>query len=620
MPSPLGTRRVTRPRITRSQVLLAGLLMAFLAVIATIGLLRIYPPGPMQPSLKPAESPAASEIENLEIVILSTEANHSYFKSFGGDETIILQPWQDLFRKLGIRNRLIPSLDDWQGEVLLLPHAFCLSDQECLQIEQGIEDGEGVIFAGAAGVRNPNGSWRGWDRMKSLLGCTEIREFELQETSFIYISPDGPIGTRSLSGYRIALDKRPSQWGITGLPSAAVWSNWMREPNPYSSKPFSAAAVGVKGAGRIAWVGFDPDLPTAQADNIKTSLTFLREMILWCSGTPVSEPDLWPGGKKMALLVVTDTEHEFANARHIDTVLTFYGIRGGFMCLSDLAKKYPDIVESLAERHDIGSHSDDHQRFDGQPFKQQIERLHRSSKDLSRIIGRPILGFRPPQEGFDQATIKAMAQTGFQYLLGSGNIASAMPEILPAPTAENPNAFVITIPRAQRDDYQLLEKEDGTEIGVLKKLRFDFEKTRCFNGIDYVSLHTQVMGKTENIEDLEQFLASIPLEELWISGPDGLAKWWIQRHGVKTSIRRGNDEFALFIENGASDVVEGLCVWVCLPGNPDHLQVEGEIKNLQGPDPRGAYRIDCGTIQSREMRIIRLKSGSGDWASMTELP
>ena len=96
MKSPIGKRRFSRRRISKGRVLLAGVFMAIFAVIATVGLLRIYPPRPLLPEPKLADSPANAEIENIEIVILSTDENRSYFKSFGGEESVIIQPWQDV--------------------------------------------------------------------------------------------------------------------------------------------------------------------------------------------------------------------------------------------------------------------------------------------------------------------------------------------------------------------------------------------------------------------------------------------------------------------------------------------------------------------------------------------
>ncbi len=598
----VGATRVTRPRIARRWLVVSGLLVTILAVAATIAMLTTYPPPQELTIVDRVVEPVG-----FDAVLLDTAANRDFFASIGADHSKHLTHWTRQLEDLGVRSRTISSLADWNDEPLVLPYVYCLSAGDLSLLSERIDSGAGVLIAGPLGVREPNGEWAGWDRMHRLIGSVDIVEVPEDETDFMIVDAQGPLANLELSGHRIRMQYRERQWAIAGLPSAAYWAGFDREPASEPVEAHAAAAIAHRRHGRIAWVGYDPGLVGEDPVNREAGLRLLRGFLLWCSSEPISAVDLWPSGREAAMIVVEDTETKFQNAGLLAKILDSRGIQGGFMCVSDLGLDHPDLIRSISRRHDIGSHSDDHGRFAGQSKREQSKRLKRSANALSALSGRPVLGLRPPEEAYDPLTLKSMAENGYRYLLGDVNLPNALPEIIELEGREGREASIVVIPRGQADDYDLAVLRDLDDKGIIEALLQNTKTSLRTRGVDFVSLHTHILGTPERVDLIGRFLEEAPLDRFWVSGPDRLADWWSDRRAIATEIvESASGRFALRVVNGTGSTIDGPVVWFQLPGNPDRIEIGEGRWRLSGPDPRGAYRVSFDRLNPHETIEIPL--------------
>ena len=599
---PVAARRTHRPRIGRRWLVLSSCVVAVVSVAATAGMLRVYSPR----AIPSPRADARGRTAGLEVRarIVATDANRSFFASTGGDYDQHVQRWLEALQCSGAEVCVARSLDEWTGapdELLVLPHAYCLSDDDIAHLEQGMRAGGGVLVAGILGVRDESGRWLGWDRMHRILGSRALREFPRDEAAFMTVAPTGPVGNEGLSGYRIALMKRESQWGIAGLPAAAFWLDYFRHPIPRGEEAWASAAVRSYGSGRLAWVGYDPDLAAGDSENREIALSLTRSLISWCVSVPSAGIDLWPYDRKAAVLIVEDTERDFENARLLDTILSAHDIRGSFMCVTRLARRDPELVRALARRHEVGSHGEEHASFAKQSFRKQLRRLEGSDRDLERLTERPTAGFRPPEEGYDRTTLQALASSGYGYVLGNIDAPNVLPEILRYELRRKKDASLVRVPRVGLDDYELVVKNRMVEDDILATLLDELDMTRRVCGVDFVSLHTHILGTPERVEVVDRFLNEADLEGFWVTGADSLASWWRARDLLSVSLRpEGDGGAALQVMNGGHEEVRSAGVWVMIPGNPDFLVADGGGARVWGPDARGAYRLSIDWLEPGE--------------------
>ncbi|MBD3336911.1 MAG: polysaccharide deacetylase family protein [Candidatus Eisenbacteria bacterium] len=612
----VASRRVTRPRIRNRWLLAAALVVVMAAILATVAMLRTYPP-PVEGRRPSAVT--GRTLRGVDAVILGDPWNERYFASMGANHQLHVARWVAALEPLGLDIHVIPEIAHWQGELLVLPQSYCLSDGDLRRINDQLQQGAGVLFAGVIGVRDSGGSWIGWERMQKLLGGGSLHEYAPSEAGFITCHPRGPVSLLGAGGRRIGLGRRENQYGWSGLPAAAYWSDYLRRPLPSADTLYAAAAIGHRGVGRFAWIGYDPDLPGPDPADAGAGRELMLGLLRWCLGYPSAEADLWPAGRQAAFLIAEDTEEGFRNALATGEILSSRGIRGSFLCLSGLAQRHRDVVRDLARRHEIGSHGDVHTRFSGQSAGVQARRLKRSAEVLSSLAGRPVRGFRPPEEAWDEKTIEALLQTGYSYLLaGNAESPQALPVFL-AHGEDKPKRSLIRIPRLIRDDYDLFVTHELDAAGAAAVYRDAVETIRGIRGVAYISIHTQLTAAGQALEAIRRLLDTLPRDNLWITTPGRLAQWWRTRSQIAVELAEDRRPgFILRVGNRSAEALEEAGIWIALPGNPGDIVLSPPAATLSGPDERGAYRIALPRLAPGSEIAIRISASSLQAASLRD--
>ena len=602
-------KQVTEPETHSNRTIFLRSLASAAAVAAVVWVIwaRPFGGGPVEVDTEPLVFPA---LVGKEVVILNDDANRDYWGERPGELQPRIQMWQRAMESVGIQPATIPSVEDWEDELLVLPQSLCLSEADVSLIHKGLSEGKGVLFAGPVGVRDVDGTWLGWNRFHSIMGTTNLREFSGLETMFLVVTGTGPVGSLSRAGHRISFLQREGQWGVAGLPAAAYWADYDRKAFPPDEK-FHAAVVGSRGVGRFAWVGFDPDLAAGSSEDQQAFARLLADLVTWSLSIPASEVDLYPSRNTSALVFVMDTEWLFENAVFLGDFLQSRGIRGGFMCVNEFANEHPDLVRALAQHHDIGSHSEDHKIFAGQPLRTQISRLRQTASGLAELSQQPILGFRPPEEVYDDLTLAALVETGFSYILGGEATAEALPRLLESSSEDQTSTPLVLIPRIQRDDLYLANSESLSATEMSEGLRQDWVTARRHRGIHYVSVHSTFITGLEQVAILERFLDEVSLDDVWFPGPNELAEWWRNRASVHTELRELVDgQVLLTVRNEGTKSVEGLGVWASFAGNQRSVRLRTEGAQLFGPDERGAYFFLVETLSPGQSLGISIQTDS----------
>ena len=612
-PAPVAARRVRRPRIGRRALLFVGLLVAAAAVAATVGMLRVYPP-PAPPAGPEREGISSSAVLPPPLVYVN-EASRRHLAEAGGDLDRVALQWRDRLSRGGVEAATTEDLAAWGDQVLVLPHIYCLSEGERATIARRVEAGGGILACGPCGVRDAAGAWIGWEAMGALIGSTEVEEVPRDRAFFLTIGWAAPVGLEQIAGRRIAVRPADRQWGVRGLAPAAFWTDYRRQAIPEGEEPLLCAGARVAGRGRVAWIGGPPDLDAADEEGRRLAAALLDGLLAFAGGAPLAGVERWPGGKRAAVLIEIDAEAEFGNVRLFDEILFARSLPGSFFCVSDLAKADPGLVRSLAGRHAIGSHSDDHGVFAGQPARRQRERLERTRRDLADLAGRDPLGLRPPEEAYDEATLEGMRATGFRYLLGKLDDPGVLPRaVRSASGPEAPALYVV--PRAVRDDFEHVVRMGRSNEEIVPAMLEDLELVRRTGGVGLFSFHTHLLGRPDRIDALARFLDAIPIDDLHVVDSDRLISWWEAREGVDATLAvAGGAAYELRLRNRGPGPVEGAALLLQLPGNPAGIVLDEPGARAFGPDERGAIRLAIDRLEPGRVRTIRV-AAAGPLAAM----
>ena len=111
--------------------------------------------------------------------------------------------------------------------------------------------------------------------------------------------------------------------------------------------------------------------------------------------------------------------HIEKNTKKILDILDFYQVKATFFCLGWIAKRYPLLIKTIAQKgHEIASHGYAHKPIYKQSPKEFREDIKRTKNILEDIIGKPVFGYRAPTYSITQKTLWALeilAEEGYKY-------------------------------------------------------------------------------------------------------------------------------------------------------------------------------------------------------------
>jgi peptidoglycan/xylan/chitin deacetylase (PgdA/CDA1 family) len=149
-------------------------------------------------------------------------------------------------------------------------------------------------------------------------------------------------------------------------------------------------------------------------------------------------PDSWPGGARVAVLLSFDVDNETVWLRNNDTSIGGlsqgeYGSRvalGRILRLLDeyeipatffgpavsfsLAPRMVEMIQS-AGRHEIGIHGWIHERNATLPRDEEERLLQKAVDRMTEIIGKRPVGYRAPSWNFSENTLSLLMEMGFLY-------------------------------------------------------------------------------------------------------------------------------------------------------------------------------------------------------------
>ena len=494
-----------------------------------------------------AVTPAAAR-EPMRAALYVSAADSSFLHSVGADYSRALQLWTADAATLGFaveRVRCMPRPIEASQDtppVLILPHAYAFAPATWDSLIRFVESGGRVLAFGALGVRDGASAWLGWQRCNDLLGARVAHEMAAEQTGFLTLGATTPFASVALHGRVLGHIRMPGAIGIEVERPLAWWSTWDRIEHPVAGRPLAAATRTMRGAGRILWFGFAPhEMNSSDTEGADTRAWF-HGLGAWLAGSESHAGlDPWPGAAEAAALIEEDSEDHFENVEILRAELERRGLRGTFLCVSNLAQRHPALVRRLAARHEVGSHTDDHRVLDGVALDEQRAHLSRSRDALEAISGVRATTFRAPEERTDANTLVALAEAGFECVV-AGNGRTAMPEIVavPLPPRTTP-ANIVRIPRIVSDDYDWFVHSQISADSVAPRLRQALARTRRIGGVLVVSLHTQLAGTPEHIGAVTPFLDDLVQQPIWITTAGEVAHWWKQRDACPIAItsRRG---------------------------------------------------------------------------------
>lgn len=475
-------------------------------------------------------------------------------------------------------------------EPLVVPGAPCLSPETRAALRDAAAHGRGVVVTWMTGTRDGGCRSVGWGFLAELTGAGRIDTLPSDEDGFAVPVGGMPLGIALPPGARLSL-MRANHVALRTTRRDLRYSD--RELNPREGADTLVDAAVARGERpRVAFVGFM--LSTVVDDAWSRGLTRLvvRNVAAHAAGIPLAAPDPWPRGREAAAVIAQDVEDQFANARHALDTLRKLRVPGTFYLVSTLARQHDDLARDIARYGEVGTHTSDHRRLGGAPAADQRARLRDTQEELTKLLGRPVLGLRPPEEQFDEATMEGWRAAGGTYVFAANNGRSASPELVAIGgrpmvlMARLSNDDYLTVRRAGRDDPVLLAAEQ------LEAWR----KARALGGLLIMSYHSNMLARQPTVATIGRIARGLRADTLgWLTTSDSVARWWLARHAIEAVATARGDSVDVRVRNGGTEAVPPFSVQLALPS---------------GARPAISPQVYVRADGSRHVRVPSLAAGA----------
>ena len=565
------------------------------------------PPLPLE-----ERGPVAVLDRPVEAVLYVNEATRGYFDDPNFLPAAVAE-WRRTLGALGWSIREIGSaaeLDGLSPETLVIaPEALCLTNGEIEAVFRHLRRGGGAVTYWAFATRDGECRWRGWDTLRDFGGAQDVVEYQAGAELFVTVPAGLPVSAGMAPGSRIEF-YADGHLGLLTAGPHVYWSDWALNSLSTGGESAADAALALNttsGGGRAVWFGFRPRQAVSPLDQGRVD-RLVRNGLQWAAGLPTAGVSPWPEGRRAGLLIAEDTENGFANAASLARLLREAGLPGTFYAVSKMALEHPGLADSLAGS-EIGSHTADHVSTAGLPLAEQEVRLDRSRRELESWSDREILGLRPPEERFDDATLRAWlrlvpSERGVPYLAAVNGARSAGPEIYRYP--EGP---IVMLPRLMKDDYNVVVQE-GTRRPerMLAAYLEGMNKMGALGGFAFVSLHTQIAGTPGQIGVVGAVLDTVLAQrELWwtATGAD-IARWWLDRDAMRVTMDRSPDSGDILVGVEAPRGTGAREAWldVSLPLE-EMIPMDGD-RRLPYARSDWGIRVPLHPLTAGELRTLRL--------------
>lgn len=514
-------------------------------------------------------------------------STRQYLDAVGGEYADVLWPWRSYFqeRELAVDWLNGPAeLAEWKGRALVVPSAVALTELERQSIAAFAHRGGGVLATGAFGSRDASGNWLGYGALRHVLGVEVHGEIsDGAPERFLIAFGDSPVAHSLPAGQRIFLgDTGHKLLALRGAYVGGRFLDWM-----YASEREENGAIAYRslGEGRAVVFGFSEPAWSYQPSHIHS---LIDDALSWLSGDASAYVSAWPSGHVAAQLIEMDTEDGFANAERLHYMLRAFDIGGTFYCLTSEAKQLPELVRKIAQHHEIAYHADIHIPFTGQSRAEQARRIAAMIADMRAILPslEHAVGFRAPEEGYDQVTELVLAEAGLKHHAAGPNASEAR---LPILSSAVPAAYeFVVLPRTQRDDMNF-SKDRLSASQILAAVVSDARRTWEMGGFGLLSVHSQTMGEgmplAQAMPGVLEFMHR-NREKVWIAPAARIANWWRQRERVSFK-PVADHQYLLEVAPGAS--IQGVTVRVnnVRPDEPMAVELDG-VRLVGRPD--GPYQ------------------------------
>ena len=267
--------------------------------------------------------------------------------------------------------------------------------------------------------------------------------------------------------------------------------------------------------------------------------------------------------------------------------LTKENVKATFFVDPDKAEYNPRLISSLTRYGEVSAVGDigylasvDDTSNSLYDYQTQFRILNSSRQKLESITGTRVPGFLPFYGLFNQETIKAALDAGYEYLLTDSLTDRSVPR-----TEIRGDKRLIVMTKTARDDYEVIRDFGLTDPEYqFYTYQEDIDRVLFEGGMYVFKLHSEYQCKPEYVSVVGDVIKDLKKKNFWITTGSEIRKWYAKKDYVEIRInRRGSTRIVLNISNPGDQQISDLVVDVLLNDSAENISISTEIIGTKIP-------------------------------------
>lgn len=473
--------------------------------------------------------------------------------------------------------------------LLVLPAAYALSNEQVDAIKGFLAQRKGVIMTHIAGNRDKFGVDRGWTLTEDVTGGRILPmhagkdEDSDRMNRYLYFASGNALSAQIAPAYPLPVATFDYPVRINLLENRAkVVAGWEDAGGipPLDLRENAGALLGEYRGGRFVWLGFTSHSVANLSEVWPNYSRIITNAVNWAGSRAVVGKVPWPDHSMAATVGVLNNQNLF-NSEAIVEKLKAHGFIPGLFMGNVESATLPLGAEDFLNGVELAPQLDIERLDPESPLTTRtLGHLKRLDSAMQDTFDRPVNGFSSPVE-INRST-DSLSELDFDYIWLAKQ-AGTSPQVA-RPIQKNrsllfrkPPSPLVFIPQGARSDQTLIrETKPENPAELLQSMQRDFQRIQNLGGLYSISLHPQLMASPQYSGSLDAWLEFLDKQALWRASPSQLTDWWRKYEGLQISAEQEGRRVVLQVSNDGGTAIESIRLHLFYPTASENVTITAE--------------------------------------------
>jgi peptidoglycan/xylan/chitin deacetylase (PgdA/CDA1 family) len=243
----------------------------------------------------------------------------------------------------------------------------------------------------------------------------------------------------------------------------------------------------------------------------------------------------------------------------------------GYKNLVKLVSRYGEIAPIV----DVGYMNSVNDKYNMlYDYEKQLQNLKAAKNWVENVTNKQVRGILPFYGLYDNNTINAIIETGYDYILTDSLTDRSVPK-----TVIRGENRIGSLTKTARDDYEII-RDFGLTSPEFQFYTYqeDLDRILFEGGLYLFKMHTEFQFRAENIQVFQIVIKELKQKKFWITTASEIQKWYEKKEYIETRTKKsGKTRVTVTVTNPGKEIIDDLVLDIDLNDNAEKISIDTEI-------------------------------------------